>query len=128
MAAVLRSHVLGAWHTPSDEGRPLYDAVTGAEVARLSSAGVDFAAALDYGRRVGGPALRELTFHQRAALLKALAGHLREHREELYASSAHSGATLYDSPLRRRRRHRRAAGLRVEGPSGAAGRHGVRRG
>ena len=29
MAAVLRSHVLGAWHTPSDEGRPLYDAVTG---------------------------------------------------------------------------------------------------
>ena len=42
MAEVLRSHVLGAWHTPSDEGRPLYDAVTGAEVARLSSAGIDF--------------------------------------------------------------------------------------
>ena len=97
MAAVLRSHVLGTWHTPSDEGRPLFDAVTGAEVARLSSAGVDFAAALEYGRRVGGPALRELTFHQRAALLKALAGHLREHREELYAVSAHTGATLYDS-------------------------------
>ena len=97
MAAVLRSHVLGAWHTPSDEGRPLFDAVTGAEVGRLSSAGVDFAAALEYGRRVGGPALRELTFHQRAALLKALAGHLREHREELYAVSAHTGATLYDS-------------------------------
>ena len=97
MAAVLRSHVLGAWHTPSEEGRPLFDAVTGAEVARLSSVGVDFAAALEYGRRVGGPALRELTFHQRAALLKALAGHLREHREELYAVSAHTGATLYDS-------------------------------
>jgi len=46
MAAVLRSHVLGGWHTPSDEGRPLFDAVTGAEVARLSSAGVDFASAL----------------------------------------------------------------------------------
>ena len=128
MAAVLRSHVLGAWHTPSDEGRPLYDAVTGAEVARLSSAGVDFAAALDYGRRVGGPALRELTFHQRAALLKALAGHLREHREELYAVSAHSGATLYDS------RFDIDGGIGVllayasQGPSGAAGRHGVRRG
>ena len=97
MAEVLRSHVLGAWHTPSDEGRPLYDAVTGAEVARLSSAGIDFGAVLDYGRRVGGPALRELTFHQRAALLKALAGHLREHREELYAVSAQTGATRYDS-------------------------------
>ncbi len=97
MVAVLRSHVLGAWHTPSDEGRPLHDAVTGEEIARISSAGIDFAAVLEHGRRVGGPALRELTFHQRAALLKALAGHLREHREELYAVSAHSGATRHDS-------------------------------
>ena len=108
MAAVLRSHVLGSWHTPPDEGRPLYDAVTGAEVARLSSAGIDFAAALDYGRRVGGPALRELTFHQRAALLKALAGHLREHREELYAVSAQTGATRYDSRFDVDGGHRRA--------------------
>jgi len=97
MAAVLRSHVLGGWHTPEGEGRPLYNAVTGAEVARVTSAGIDFAAALDYGRRVAGPALRALTFHQRAALLKALAGHLREHRDELYAVSAQTGATRYDS-------------------------------
>ena len=55
------------------------------------------AAALEYGRRVGGPALRELTFHQRAALLKALGRHLREHRDELYALSARTGATLGDS-------------------------------
>ena len=51
----------------------------------------------EHGRTVGGPALRELTFHQRAALLKALGGHLREHREELYAVSARTGATLFDS-------------------------------
>ncbi len=94
---LLRSYVGGGWHTAPDEGRPLHDAVTGAEVARISSAGVDFAAALEHGRRVGGPALRELTFHQRAALLKALAGHLREHREALYAVSARTGATLGDS-------------------------------
>src|SRR3982074_566658 len=55
------------------------------------------AAALDYGRRTGGPARRELTFHQRAALLKALGSHLREHRDELYALSARTGATLGDS-------------------------------
>src|SRR6201991_2961714 len=97
MSPVLRSYVRGDWHSPSDEGRPLFDAVTGEEVARISSAGIDFAAVLDHGRRVGGPALREMTFHQRAALLKALAGHLREHREELYAVSAQTGATLYDS-------------------------------
>ena len=97
MTAPLRSHVLGDWHTPTAEGRPLFDAVTGEEVARISSDGLDFGAALDFGRTTGGPALRELTFHQRAALLKALAGHLREHREELYAVSARTGATLGDS-------------------------------
>jgi oxepin-CoA hydrolase/3-oxo-5,6-dehydrosuberyl-CoA semialdehyde dehydrogenase len=94
---LLRSYVQGGWHTAPDEGRPLFDAVTGDELARLSSTGIDFAAALEHGRRVGGPALRELTFHQRAGLLKALAGHLREHREELYAVSARTGATLGDS-------------------------------
>ncbi|MGH3518431.1 MAG: phenylacetic acid degradation bifunctional protein PaaZ [Haloechinothrix sp.] len=95
--APLRSYVSGGWHTPTDEGAPLPDAVTGEEVARISSAGIDMAAALDYGRTLGGPALRELTFHQRAALLKALASHLREHRDELYALSARTGATLGDS-------------------------------
>ncbi|MGD9528741.1 phenylacetic acid degradation bifunctional protein PaaZ [Pseudonocardia sp.] len=95
--SLLRSYVSGGWHTAPDDGRPLHDAVTGEEVARISSAGVDFAAALDHGRRTGGPALRELTFHQRAGLLKAVAGHLREHREELYALSARTGATLGDS-------------------------------
>ncbi|WP_181781421.1 phenylacetic acid degradation bifunctional protein PaaZ [Pseudonocardia pini] len=97
MSALLRSFVSGDWHTAPDEGRPLFDAVSGEEVARISSTGVDFGAALRYGREVGGPALRELTFHQRAALLKALGGHLREHREELYAVSARTGATLGDS-------------------------------
>lgn len=95
--APLRSYVSGDWHVPTDEGTALRDAVTGEELARISSAGVDMAAALDHGRRVGGPALRELTFHQRAALLKALASRLREHREELYALSARTGATLGDS-------------------------------
>ena len=80
---VLRSYVSGSWRAPEEEGVPLHDAVTGEEVARISSAGVDMGAALEYGRSVGGPVLRELTFHQRAALLKAVASHLREHREEL---------------------------------------------
>ncbi|GAA5128786.1 phenylacetic acid degradation bifunctional protein PaaZ [Haloechinothrix salitolerans] len=93
----LRSYVSGTWHTPSDAGTPVHDAATGEEIARVSTTGIDMAAALDYGRRVGGPALRELTFHQRGALLKALASHLREHRDELYALSAKTGATLGDS-------------------------------
>ena len=97
MTAVLRSYVSGKWTDPADEGKPVLDAVTGEEVARVSSAGIDMGAALDYGRSAGGPALRELTFHQRAALLKSLGMALREHRQELYALSARTGATLGDS-------------------------------
>jgi oxepin-CoA hydrolase / 3-oxo-5,6-dehydrosuberyl-CoA semialdehyde dehydrogenase len=95
--ALLRSYVNGSWVTPEGDGRPVFDAVTGEEVARVSSAGLDLAAALDYGRSVGGPALRALTFHQRAGLLKALGSFLREHRDELYALSARTGATLGDA-------------------------------
>ena len=95
--APLPSYVSGAWHVPTDEGAPLRDAVTGAEIARISSSGVDFGAALDHGRRVGGPVLRELNFHQRAALLKALASELRGHRDELYDLSLRTGATLGDA-------------------------------
>jgi oxepin-CoA hydrolase / 3-oxo-5,6-dehydrosuberyl-CoA semialdehyde dehydrogenase len=94
--AVLRSYVGGRWQAP-DDGRPIRDAVTGEEVARVSSDGLDMAAALRYGRTVGGPALRAMTFHERAALAKSVGGMLREHREELYALSARAGATRYDS-------------------------------
>ena len=94
---LLRSYVGGAWVTPSGDGRPALDAVTGEEIARVSSAGIDMAAALEYGRGTGGPALRALTFHQRAALLKSLGSMLREHRDELYALSARAGSTLYDA-------------------------------
>ena len=94
---VLRSYTEGTWRSPSGDGVPMLDAVTGEEVGRVSSAGIDMAAALDYGRSRGGQALRELTFHQRAALLKSLGSYLREHRDELYALSARTGATLGDS-------------------------------
>jgi oxepin-CoA hydrolase/3-oxo-5,6-dehydrosuberyl-CoA semialdehyde dehydrogenase len=94
---VLRSYVSGAWTGPSDGGRPVLDAVTGEEVTQVSSAGIDLGAALAYGRGTGGPALRELTFHQRAGLLKSLGQLLREHRPELYALSARAGATLADA-------------------------------
>ena len=94
---VLASYVTGTWITPRDDGRPLFDAVTGEEVARVSTAGIDMRSVLEHSRAVGGPALRELTFHQRAALLKSLASYLREHRDELYALSARAGATRGDA-------------------------------
>jgi oxepin-CoA hydrolase/3-oxo-5,6-dehydrosuberyl-CoA semialdehyde dehydrogenase len=94
--AVVRSYTEGRWSAP-DSGRPVYDAATGELVAEVSSAGIVFGAALDWGRRTGGPALRELTFHQRAELVKELGQLLRKHRDELYELSYRTGATLPDS-------------------------------
>jgi oxepin-CoA hydrolase/3-oxo-5,6-dehydrosuberyl-CoA semialdehyde dehydrogenase len=94
--AVVRSYIAGRWYAP-DNGSPVYDAVTGEPVAEVSSAGVDFGAALAYGREVGGPALRALTFHERAELAKGVGQLLRKHRDELMRLSYRTGATLYDS-------------------------------
>ena len=122
---LLRSYIGGGWRTAEDEGAPLRDAVTGEEVARISSTGIDIAAALDYGRRVGGPALRELTFHQRAALLEALrllsARAPRGAVRAVGADRRHPGRL----EVRRRRRHRRAVRLRQQGQARTAQRHGL---
>src|SRR3984957_2156371 len=96
LMALVRSYVAGHWFAP-DSGTPVFDAVTGEPVAEVSSQGIDFGAALAYGRQVGGPALRELTFHERAELAKAIGQLLRKHRDELYELSYRTGATLYDS-------------------------------
>jgi oxepin-CoA hydrolase / 3-oxo-5,6-dehydrosuberyl-CoA semialdehyde dehydrogenase len=93
---VVRSYVEGRWFAPGS-GSPVYDAATGDLVAEVSSDGIDFGRALGYGRSVGGPALRELTFHQRAELAKSVGQLLREHRDELYQLSYRTGATLADS-------------------------------
>ena len=97
MSALLESYAAGSWYRATDEGTPLLDAATGEEVARISSTGLDLAAMTDHARTVGGPALRALTFHERATLLKAMAKTLGEHRDELYALSARTGATRLDS-------------------------------
>jgi oxepin-CoA hydrolase/3-oxo-5,6-dehydrosuberyl-CoA semialdehyde dehydrogenase len=93
----LQSFVQGAWHASQQDGVALRDATTGEVIARASSAGIDFPAVLDYARAVGGPALRELTFHERAACLKSLARKLLERKETLYALSVRTGATRSDS-------------------------------
>jgi oxepin-CoA hydrolase/3-oxo-5,6-dehydrosuberyl-CoA semialdehyde dehydrogenase len=96
---MIGSYVRGGWHTATDEGVTVRDASTGEPVARVSSTGVDVAGMVEHARGVGGPALRELTFHQRAAALKQLAGHLNEHRDGLYEESARTGATLGDAQV-----------------------------
>ncbi|MEI9909522.1 MAG: phenylacetic acid degradation bifunctional protein PaaZ [Bacteroidota bacterium] len=56
-----------------------------------------FKSILEYGRSVGNPALRKMTFHQRGNMLKALALHLRTKLDKFYAISYQTGATKADS-------------------------------
>ncbi len=92
----VQSYALGKWITGED-GDVVRNAVTGEPVAQVSSRGLDFAAMLDYGRRVGGPALRKLTFHKRALKMKALAQYLLARKESYYELSTATGATRSDS-------------------------------
>ncbi|MGN6470852.1 MAG: phenylacetic acid degradation bifunctional protein PaaZ [Rhizobiaceae bacterium] len=95
----LHSFAAGKWIGPSGSPRKLKSAVTGEVIAELGSAGLDFGAMADHARQVGGPALRKLTFHERAARLKALAQYLNERRDPLYELSYDTGATKSDSTI-----------------------------
>ena len=72
-------------------------AVTGEVVAETGSQGLDFGAMARHAREVGGPALRKLTFHDRAWMLKSLAQAVMERKEELYDLSYETGCTRADS-------------------------------
>lgn len=93
----LESYVCGTWAAGAGDGVPLLDASTGAAVAVIDSGGLDFKAALAHGRAKGSAALRRMSFHERAAMLKALGQALLERKEELYALSTATGATRADS-------------------------------
>ncbi|MCG8426180.1 MAG: phenylacetic acid degradation bifunctional protein PaaZ [Chromatiales bacterium] len=93
----LQSYAQGKWVSGTGTPVTLTSAVTGQPVADINSDGLDFAGMADYARTVGGPALRELTFHQRAMKLKELALYLQERKEEFYKLSRETGATRSDS-------------------------------
>jgi len=94
----LQSFACGRWQAGAASRVDLRDATTGEVVATVAGGGgLDYRAMLDFARGVGGPALRKLTFHQRAGLLKALAKSLTEAKDPLYALSYSTGATKSDS-------------------------------
>jgi oxepin-CoA hydrolase / 3-oxo-5,6-dehydrosuberyl-CoA semialdehyde dehydrogenase len=93
----LASYIQGAWRAGSGEGVALRDATTGEVIVHATADGFAPSAILDYARGVGGPALRGLTFHERAALLRALGKRLLELKDEFYELSYRTGATKADS-------------------------------
>ncbi len=93
---LLQSYIAGRWLGASP-AQTLLSAINGRAVAHTHAEAIDFAEALDHARRVGVPGLLQLDFQQRAARLRALAKYLAERKEQLYAVSAHTGATRNDS-------------------------------
>ncbi len=93
----IENYVQGSWITGDGEELVAYNAINGDEIGALSSAGLDYNAILTYGREVGGPALRKMTFQERGLMLKALALHLMGRKDKFYELSAATGATRTDS-------------------------------
>ena len=92
----VHSFAAGQWIAPSADARPIESALTGEVTGQAGNSALDVQGMLEYGREIGSPALRAMTFHDRAKMLKALALHLREHREELYQLSFNTGGTQAD--------------------------------
>ena len=93
----LLNYARDGWIAGDGALAPVESAVTGDVIAETGSGGLDFAAMLAHAREIGGPALRKLTFHERAWLLKDLANAVMARKEELYELSYATGATRGDS-------------------------------
>lgn len=93
----LQNYAQGKWVEGTGKDKALFNAITGEQIATASSEGLDFAAMMDYARKVGGPALRKMTFQERGLMLKALAMHLISLKAKYYTVSAKTGATKVDS-------------------------------
>ena len=92
-----QNYILGHWVSGQGVEIEQFNALTGAKIGEVSSVGIDFEEVLHFGRSVGGPPLRKMTFQERGRMLKALALYLVERKEKYYEVSALTGATRIDS-------------------------------
>ena len=72
----LTSFLSGEWKQGQGTAAQLVNPATEEVVAECSTTGLDFGAAVRFARERGGPALRALTFAQRAAVVGKLDGKL----------------------------------------------------
>jgi oxepin-CoA hydrolase/3-oxo-5,6-dehydrosuberyl-CoA semialdehyde dehydrogenase len=98
MTLTLTSYLAGSWTAGTGAPRDLHNATTEEVMATCASGGIDAKGAVEHARRVGGPALRALSFAERGARLKALSAALYEKRDELLdLSIANAGTTRGDA-------------------------------
>src|SRR3989442_843446 len=87
----LENYVLGSWRAGTGKRADLFDPTTGEAIATAGTGGIDMKDVLGYGCDVGGPALREMTFAQRGALLAAASKVINEARDELIEIAIKNG-------------------------------------
>jgi oxepin-CoA hydrolase/3-oxo-5,6-dehydrosuberyl-CoA semialdehyde dehydrogenase len=93
----LQNYVQGKWVDGKGDGVSIFNSIDGGLVATSTTEGLDFEAILAYGRKVGSPPLRKMTFQQRGQMLKKLALYLMKKKEQFYEVSYLTGATRADS-------------------------------
>ena len=94
--AQLLNYALDRWTPGEGQLAQIASAIDGAPVAITGSGGLDFGRMVKHAREVGGPALRRMTFHERARMLKALGQAIMARKEELYELNYLTGATRKD--------------------------------
>lgn len=97
---MLKNYIGGQWVEGLGDGAALVDPSTGEELARASTKGLNFGAALTYARMEGGPNLRAMSFGERAALIGKISETLTGHRDKYLAiAQANSGNTAIDAAI-----------------------------
>ncbi len=94
--ANLLNYARDQWISGSGDRADIASAIDGSLIATTGSGGLDFGAMLDHARKVGGPALRQLTFHDRARIIKELGLAILARKDELYELNYLTGATRKD--------------------------------
>ena len=92
-----QNYIQGNWVSGDGSETKLFNAINGDLIGEVSSKGIDYKSVLEYGRSIGGPALRKMTFQERGRMLKALAFYLLERKDRYYEVSSWTGATKVDS-------------------------------
>jgi 3,4-dehydroadipyl-CoA semialdehyde dehydrogenase len=94
----LRSYWGGRWVDAKGGLETLVNPATEEPLARIAHEGIDRRAGLDFARRIGGPALRALSFAERGAFLKAMCDQIQAHRDEILdLAVANGGNTRSDA-------------------------------
>jgi oxepin-CoA hydrolase/3-oxo-5,6-dehydrosuberyl-CoA semialdehyde dehydrogenase len=94
----LASYVSGQWQKGKSAGAELLNPSTEEVVARTSTDGLDFGAAIAFAREKGGPALRAMSFAARGEMLRTMSRAIHGARDELIGLAiANGGNTRGDA-------------------------------